>query len=90
MNPSLVALARQLPLWGGESSPVVLMSRVRAVRGLSGEPFPGSASEGQQLAARVRMHGALADWAGPFNFWLPEELSVPERHFFQERQIAGP
>ncbi|MDR0678913.1 MAG: hypothetical protein LBF24_01530 [Puniceicoccales bacterium] len=90
MNSSLVALARRLPLWGGGALPVVLMSRVRAVRNLSGEPFPGSASEERQLAARVRMHGALSDWAGPFGFWLSEELSVPERHFFRERHIAGP
>ncbi|MDR2663939.1 MAG: hypothetical protein LBB14_00195 [Puniceicoccales bacterium] len=91
MNPSLVALASHLPPWGGGGLSVVLLSRVRAVRNLSGEPFPGSASEEQQLAMRARTYGALADWAAgnSFFFWLLEELTVPERNFFWERHIAG-
>ncbi|MDR1435935.1 MAG: hypothetical protein LBI39_01875 [Puniceicoccales bacterium] len=90
MDQDIVTLARSAVPWlSSDGNQVAISSRVRLVRNLADERFPGWAKNEQQFSARERVHCAVADSYPTVRHWRMETLARNERELFAERRIAG-
>ncbi|HWR38757.1 MAG TPA: protein arginine kinase [Patescibacteria group bacterium] len=96
MNWELV-FNKPLPSWmcgGGPDSDIVLSSRVRLARNLSGVPFPGRASKEQLNGVLNRLHQLperLQELDGtPYYLFEMEQLSLLQRMVLVEKHVVSP
>ncbi len=77
---------------GGPEAEIVISSRVRLARNISGYPFPCLASEEETGAVLKKISAVTKDGEsfGDFVFWPMEELSELEKQALVEKHQASP
>jgi len=83
------------PAWTsrhGSDKDVVVSSRLRFARNISGVPFPLKAEDDVKERVLERVSETLEEWdlQGPFHFVAMDELDSLEKEVIQERRLGSP
>jgi protein arginine kinase len=90
--PSLTDYIESLPPWAVPCDPeraVLVSTRIRLARNLSGEPFPQHAGPEALEGVRERFRSLVSTWPGTWSPWFySEDLSPLEQKLACERRFA--